>query len=273
MKKIFLLLAFAAMAFVACEKPSVDPVDPKTPETPEGPDTPEVEEMLPCFWAKAVNGETIVNILQVNTNNVLSAVLDYSTDGKEWLPYTFDHGLKLEKAGDYVYFRAGGEKGYNENFSVGDQDLYYFTTSDWVELGGNLMSLLDASMERKSVPDYAFFSMFTQTKIKTAPELPATELGKYCYCDMFNKCTGLTAGPDLPAETLADSCYKQMFMDCSALASLKVYATNIAFSACLRKWLEGAGTDVTNPVIYVRSWKVAEFAASTPSSWLIDVLE
>ena len=50
------------------------------------------------------------------------------------------------------------------------------------------------------------------TSLINAPELPATNLAKYCYQSMFNGCTSLIEAPSkLPAITLTEYCYSSMF--------------------------------------------------------------
>lgn len=49
--------------------------------------------------------------------------------------------------------------------------------------------------------------------------LPATT-GANCYMEMFLGCTKLKTAPDLPATVLADKCYFRMFYGCSSLTSI-----------------------------------------------------
>jgi hypothetical protein len=58
------------------------------------------------------------------------------------------------------------------------------------------------------------------TGLTTAPALPATQLGEYCYTAMFRGCTGLTEATALPATTLAEYCYSSMFRDCTSLTRI-----------------------------------------------------
>ena len=126
-----------------------------------------------------------------------------------------------------------------------------------VNLSGNIVSLLDRSLLKASVPNYAFcrfcesdkivdasnlklpatalaeycyYYMFENcTSLTTAPELPATALENNCYCAMFCNCTSLTTAPELPATTLAESCYYNMFEECTSLTTApKLPATALA---------------------------------------------
>ena len=91
----------------------------------------------------------------------------------------------------------------------------------------------------------------------TAPELPATKLGNYCYqymfydctslvnapklnaaslpafcCEyMFRGCTSLMTAPELPAEAVGESCYRAMFAFCTSLVTApELPATKLGYS-------------------------------------------
>lgn len=95
------------------------------------------------------------------------------------------------------------------------------------------------------------------TSLLTAPELPATTVGAYCYqnmfqgctslvnapklnaarlpaycCDhMFYGCTSLVTAPELPAEAVGESCYRAMFAYCTSLvAAPELPATKLGYS-------------------------------------------
>ena len=61
--------------------------------------------------------------------------------------------------------------------------------------------------------------------------------------------------PVLPATTLVDRCYNYMFSGCSNLSSVVCLATNTNSinSINLIDWLNGAGTNATNPTLHVKS--------------------
>ena len=87
-------------------------------------------------------------------------------------------------------------------------------------------------------------------KLTTAPELPATTLTYACYQNMFYNCSSLTTAPELPATTLTDWCYSCMFTGCGKLNYIKMLATDISASNCLRNWVtsvSSTGTFVKNP--------------------------
>ena len=76
------------------------------------------------------------------------------------------------------------------------------------------------------------------TGLTSAPELPATELAKYCYEGMFSGCTGLTSAPELLVTALTEGCYQSMFSDCTGLTSApELPATELA-KYCYRTMFE-----------------------------------
>ena len=81
--------------------------------------------------------------------------------------------------------------------------------------------------------------------------LPVSTLADSCYYRMFYGCTGLTAAPRLPATSLATGCYQQMFSDCIKLESVTCLATSNVVKDNILNWLTGAGTEATDPKLYV----------------------
>ena len=130
-------------------------------------------------------------------------------------------------AGDKVAFYGNGTSitHYGAQYS---SDCTQITGGDAeVRVYGNIMSLVDeenygeASVTALS-SEYTFRYLFNgNTKLKDANLLllPATTLSKYCYSNMFNGCSALTAAPALKAETLANDCYSSMFRGCKALTT------------------------------------------------------
>ncbi|MBQ0144568.1 MAG: hypothetical protein KBS78_05255 [Bacteroidales bacterium] len=160
--------------------------------------------------------------------------LEYRT-GSIWMPYTIGKTISLA-AGDSVSFRAGVDG--NQTFSKDGDNLYKFSINGSTRASGNIMSLLDRSMERTSVTDYCFAKLFFNCYLTTAPELPATTLGRNCYSLMFSTCTHLTTGPVLPARKLAEECYEFMFFNCYNLDYVRMLATDISATRCLYSWLD-----------------------------------
>lgn len=90
--------------------------------------------------------------------------------------------------------------------------------------------------------DYMFCGC---TSLVNAPELPATTLARYCYFGMFYDCTSLTNAPELPATTLTEDCYFYMFYNCSSLNYIKMLATDVSASGCLKLWVKNVASTGT----------------------------
>ena len=273
MKKVFciFLSLIALMSLSACE-----------PETPGNPQKPDLEES--SYLTFVSSGESSVSLVKVGEPSDIS--LEYSIDGKSWNPYTIGEAIYLLK--NEVSFRAG-ETG-NEVFSKGKDNYYQFKISGEVAAKGNIMSLLDRTCARNSVPSFAFNNLFSGcTSLTSAPELPAMELAEGCYAWMFAGCESLTNAPALPATKLAKSCYELMFLDCNSLTEAPALpATKLAeycyygmFNTCL-KLRTVPELPATNLVVgcysymfklcivlnYVKALFIDEPSESTTAEWL-----
>lgn len=87
------------------------------------------------------------------------------------------------------------------------------------------------------------------TALTTAPALPATTLVEKCYYRMFYNCTALTAAPELPATKLAAECYNQMFMNCTALTAAPVLPAETLVESCYFKMFSSCTSLTTAPVL------------------------
>ncbi len=141
--------------------------------------------------------------------------LDYSTDGSTWTAFTEPVSADT---GDKIMFRNNGTAW------VASGSGSHFTTTGKLNLSGNIMSLVDATMESVTIPiDYCFYYLFygcggiaTSDKL----ELPATTLAGYCYQYMFGYCRTMTNTPtELPATTLTEGCYAYMFWRCDSIVN------------------------------------------------------
>lgn len=92
-----------------------------------------------------------------------------------------------------------------------------------------------------------YYAMFYEcSSLTTAPDkLPATTLVDYCYAYMFTRCSSLTTAPELPAAILLEKCYDTMFSSCTNLNYIKMLATDISASNCLRFWALGVASTGT----------------------------
>ena len=121
---------------------------------------------------------------------------------------------------------------------------------------------------------YCYFKMFEDcTSLTSAPELKATALADYCYFSMFRGCTSLTSAPKLTATELTYYCYSNMFYNCTKLSTVTMLAPSDQISkatSCCDNWLYNAGTDKT---VTSRTLKVMDADAYTalegnlPDNW------
>ena len=201
-------------------------------------------------------GSTSVSISKNGSPDTIS--LEYKKNTGNWASYTIDSPIDLEN-GETLLFRAG--EGGNDYFSKNTSNYYIIlvTGSGSVEASGNLMSLLDGSLEAQEFSEFFSFAylfynckqlinasnlILTDANLKgfsythmfdgctgltSAPALPATKLGLYSY--MFRGCTGLTSAPELPATTLPNYAYQHMFDGCTGLTSApELPATTLGYN-------------------------------------------
>ena len=182
----------------------------------------EVDEMLEDyvelrtpFYAEAVEAGAKVTISK-NHNTAPTLSLKYSRDNITWLDYTIGNQITLSNAGDKVYF-----KGNNDVLAQSLNRYNKFTSTANVNVGGNIMSLLDETMLKSSVSVDGMQSFFyNNEKIVDASKLmlPAMKLSNQCYYYMFGNCTALIKPPKvLPAIYAKIGCYQRMFSGCSSL--------------------------------------------------------
>ena len=113
---------------------------------------------------------------------------------------------------------------------------------------------------------YAY--MFAEcSSLTEAPALPATTLDTQCYIYMFWNCTSLTQAPVLPATTVPRKAYQWMFWNCTSLNYIKMMATDISATDCLKDWVLGvpsSGTFVKNSAA---TWENFYGTSGIPEGW------
>ena len=181
------------------------------------------------------------------TNYGQTPNIEISTnDGNTWT--TWDYTTINLDTNDSVLMRGMNTNGFSD-LTIGKYSK--FTTSGDISVSGNIMSLIDSTKEVFEIPnEYCFYSLFFQTTITTAPELPATILKPNCYKSMFGDCTSLVKAPELPAKILLEYSYSNMFSGCTSLNYVKCDATDISASHCTDSWLGNVATNgyfVSNP--------------------------
>ena len=196
-------------------------------------------------------GSTSVSIKRYGSS--ANITLEYRKGTGSWTEYTINNTDKSEvnlSNGEYIQFRAGA--GGNKSFSNSISTYYYYINvigEGTVNLSGNIMSLLDRSLRKASVPNYAFCRFCKSDKIVDASnlKLPATTLAESCYDQMFSDCTSLTKAPDLPATNLAESCYYSMFSGCTSLTTAPELPATTLATECYSSMFSGCTSLTTAP--------------------------
>ena len=186
--------------------------------TESGDDSGEIDYLKEPFTIASV-GETSVSF--VKTGSPEDIVLEYRKNSEDWAAYTVGDAVALAD-GDALQFRAGTSG--NSIFSKDRSNYYKISASGEgnINVSGNIMSLLDKTLSKVSMPESCFNLLFKGCdKLLDASCLHLTSdvLSTGCYYDMFWDCTSLIAAPQLPAKTLADYCYSYMFSGCSSLTT------------------------------------------------------
>lgn len=169
--------------------------------------------------------------------------IQYSTDGgASWKSYTFTYycgetptEISLA-AGKSCMFRGDNET-FNPPIGLLGYNGYAWTLASTgkINASGNVMTLIDKTGKKDSVPMYCFSSLFNDcTTLISASNLslPATTLGFGCYSSMFQGCNSLTSTPSLPATTLVEHCYNSMFQNCTSLPSAPNLPATILADGC-----------------------------------------
>ena len=218
-------------------------------------------------------GNTSVAI--VNNSSSAKIALEYKVGSNSWSSYTINSTIDLSN-GESLQFRAEGNDG---GFSASG-NIYRVTVSGngTVVVSGNIMSLLDKSLQKDSVYSSVFRMLFENctklidasnlklpvtsfrystgcyakmflgcTNLTSAPELPATILDMNCYRNMFEGCTNLTMAPELPATTLADGCYAEMFKGSTNLTTAPSLPAESLSVDCYKSMFEGCISLTTAP--------------------------
>lgn len=199
-----------------------------------------------CFTAK--NANTKLCLQKVGSPDAVQ--LQYSTDAVAWTDYTVGDTLTMATAGAKLYWRAGGSGTNVRMGKTANNDYHSFAASDTIAASGNVVSLLDATCTQMSVPGFAFNYLFFRNKFLTsAPKLPMTTLGQYCYFRMFQGCAALTTAPELPATTLANSCYSVMFSGCTSLTMAPALPATSLLYNCYNSMFSGCKSLTTAPAL------------------------
>ena len=123
-----------------------------------------------------------------------------STDGVNWTKWENPptNGISLN-VGESVYLKADEDASWRT--ATGNDICNKFNSTGKIKCNGDIRSLVKPI----ALEDYSYFAhkLFNGFNIKTAPELPYTNLTNHCYDSMFDWCKSLTTAPELPATNLA----------------------------------------------------------------------
>lgn len=176
---------------------------------PPTPPTPTVDYM---YFEAAEANSTVSMMSTLET----APDLEYSTDGVTWqewqhttadVTHTFDT-LTLTAVGDRVYLRGNNPDGFGE-WIQGEQTprLSVIFREGSLVAGGNVMSLLDITMQLTDVPDYGLAGLFaslgtTDTALITPPDMSSiTSVGFYGLANMYGLDVALTNAANMPSLT------------------------------------------------------------------------
>lgn len=170
-----------------------------------------------------------IRVVTDGTNIKFNYPLKYSLDfGETWTDISASSSLSSLKAGIVVCL-----KGDNTNYKNAGSDQYgtpsnkpIFEANYKCFISGNIMSLLKDETLVESAFQGAFSKGTTAISyIDIDPDspliLPATELVKQCYMQMFRNCTSLTKAPTFTVEQTAYRCCYNMFRQCSSLSNIQ----------------------------------------------------
>lgn len=146
--------------------------------------------------------------------------LEYSVNNGKWQKVEKDQGVNFGGNLGSLCLRGicpDGTATDYKNYAT----ITFSDESVKVDCSGDIRTLINyTTYENVATENCCFRSLFLNCKaLKSAPQLPATELKALCYCSMFSGCTSLTEAPKLPATKLANGCYSNMFEGCASLVN------------------------------------------------------
>lgn len=177
--------------------------------------------------------------------------LEYSKNFGDWMAFT--EPINDLNEGDTVRFRNNG----NAWGATSSSSHFSTTTPQRYNLSGNIMSLLDNTLQSTTMIDSCFSYLFAHCSVVSAAglKLPAMELTSGCYQSMFLDCRYMTTPPELPATTMANNCYNGMFNYCNSLETTPVLNSNALSMGCYGSMFSGCSriTSITVGFTYWQS--------------------
>ena len=178
--------------------------------------TPIVQEKY--LTMTVLDGDTGTTIAPTVKGSLPNLNLQYRVNNGEWSDFIVGTTAAITaQTGDTVQWKGVNESGISTSSS---NYLNFAISGNPVALSGNVMSLIDGVGDSTVIPsDFCFYKMFSTSNVKTVSQdfLPATELTKWCYSDLFSGCSLLENSPELPSLTMKYYCYGGMFYSCQNL--------------------------------------------------------
>ena len=259
------LLLLMPLTFTSCSEAD-NPVKPSSSEQTEEETKPEAptyaSDLERPLTFKAIQDNVKVTLKFKSGATPNYKKVEYSLDkGATWTALKKrNQAIVLEKAGDIVMFRGendtynGDARFVTESAKSNARGGTRAPTMAEALIYGNITSMLrkDFSSVKELSQPYTFKEMFKESNINIDADmqlvLPAEDISKGCYEEMFAGNAALEVAPVLPAETLKDACYAGMFAECSKLKGITLAATSVEAGVkiedCVGGILKGAGTDL-----------------------------
>ncbi len=185
-----------------------------------------------------------------NTTKNWDGTLEYSTDTSTWNTW---NGTEISSSGSKLYLRGIGNTKITGN---SNNYMFVFTGTSTLKIAckGNIENLLDyetvSAGGHPTMAIYCYNNMFQGcSSLTAAPALPATTLANACYANMFRNCTSLNTSPELPATTLAISCYSGMFNGCVSLTTAPALPATTLANYCYNSMFYGCTSLTTAPAL------------------------
>lgn len=171
------------------------------------------------FYFENISGSNNTLTLTRNNSNGQCPVvtLEYSTDGVNWQEWQAVNDVRTYTiSANGKFYLRGNNTAFGQN--ANGYDYHQFASTGNIEAHGSIMTLLDKTGASDTITSTGCFrSLFrNMTTLKTAPELPATNLNNAAYIYTFQN-TGITEAPDLPATRIGNGYYYGMFSQCASL--------------------------------------------------------
>ena len=220
----------------------------------------------PRMRRRAAWPDDLNTVLEFSSANPFSISAPKNWDGK--LEYTNGSGWKMWDGSaiasgeiennHYIYLRGTGNSKITGTTS---SSVKWSIIGTNIACNGDIDLLLDYSTvkngNRPAMASYCYSNMFQGcTSLTAAPSLPATTLASYCYSNMFYGCTSLTTAPSLPATTLASYCYYYMFYGCTSLTTAPSLPATTLANNCYNSMFQGCTSLTTVPSLPATTLKI-----------------